>query len=176
MFKIPFESNMIANVSKSDFSKTFIYTNRKKMTRLVSKTLYLSHKQVETLMPVQSKSGVIFTFIIVVDSIYFDRIWQEFQQAVENVSFIGKMKSIYDIADSLSVDVTKLSKWTLGSIKTMDKQDDELHVHSKRSIELVQSLSPSAHGCNNMENHNKLSISGLVIVPSHTATPSGSIN
>ena len=164
MFKIPFESKMVTDLSGYKFCQTFVYSNKWKTTHLLAKTLYLSHRQVETLIPYQSKDGVIFTFIIMIDSIYFDRIWQELQQAVENESFIGKMKSIYQIKGEVSVDPAKLSKWTLGK-----------HEEHVRELILINSRSPSASGGNDSKNDNKLSASQQVIVPSHTATSSRSI-
>ena len=122
MFKIPFESKMVANVSGNKFSKIFICSNKRDITHLLSKTLCLSHRQAETLIPVQSKDGVVFTFIIIVDSIYFDHMWKELQQAVKTKSFITKMKSIYNITDQVSVETTKLRKWTLGSTNNSSKQ------------------------------------------------------
>ena len=156
MFKIPFESKMVANVSRHKFSKTFIYSNKNDITHLVSKTLYLSHRQVETLMPVQSKDGLVFSFIIMVDSIYFDHLWKELQQAVQTKSFIAKMKSIYHITDQVSADPTKLTKFILNSNKSIDKKhddNDELILQEERELALIESQSPS-----------------------HTATPSYSIN
>ena len=67
IFKFSLESQTVANMSGQRFSRTFAYSNKRSTTHLISKMLYTNTKQVETLIPIQSNDGAIFTVIIAAD-------------------------------------------------------------------------------------------------------------
>lgn len=125
MFKIPFESQMVADMSEKQFCKTFVYAHNRAARYLVSKTIYINKRQVETLIPIQSKDGVIFTFVIVEDKIHFDRMWKEMKTALEKETFIEKIQTIYHITGQCTVSLDKLSKWELES-NDNNRQEQEM--------------------------------------------------
>ena len=131
IFKFTLESQMVANIPDKQFSKIFIYANKRAITHLVCKTLFLNKKQVEKLIPMQSVDGVEFRFIVVADEIHFERVWKEMTSAVQNEMFIAKLKAIYNITDQCDIPLNTLRKWTLTD------NHDKMDIDSNRKTQLV---------------------------------------
>ena len=117
IFKFTLKSQKIANMSSGEFSQKVMYSNRRKLSHLVSKMLHINKRQIETMIPTQSNDGAIFSFIVVADAIHFGHIGQELNQGVQNETFMAKLQAIYKIKQACNIPSTSVFKWTFGGDK-----------------------------------------------------------
>ena len=109
--RLSLKCQMIANMSEREFAAKLIYTHKRKLIHLVSKTLHINKQKIERMIPTQSTYGATYIFIIIEDLMHFDYIWNLLYKSIENKTFADKVKSIYGFSDDIDIPTEKLYQW-----------------------------------------------------------------
>ena len=120
VIKFDFESAKIANMNGLEFRDKVAFTRNFKLIHLMCKTIHVTRKQVERMMPVQSNQGVKLSFIIDSDAINFDYIWALIVESVKNGNLRYQLKKVYKVEDNCEVPMEKLLQF-----RVIDNASDE---------------------------------------------------
>ena len=144
------ESQTIADLGYKKFMSRIAYQPNK-FTYAVAKTLKLNKNEIESLIPSQYKTGVIFYFMVEFDdSEHYLQIEKTIKDLANIDSLINEASKIYNIKD-MNNGTINATRVTMVKLTTESSANTHKLVAtaSLRSMETIQSLTPSVMLDNN---------------------------
>ena len=105
MIKFSLDSSNVANMGPKEFADKIIFDNVRSLVHLLSKNLNVNIRQVERLIPIQSKQGATFSFVIDCDPIEFDPIWESFVASINDQSLAFEVKTMFNFNDQCDIPI-----------------------------------------------------------------------